>query len=409
MSSESTSYYIVQRNAEIEEAARQLALQEIQRCSTEFAALREKARSFEAAAAGTGVTIALPAEPDPTSSDTSTRAGAEMCLRAWRQVVADSQRIIDQAHGRAASVRFLRSLGAGSGPRTASDVVRDVGAPGSAPGNEQWLASIERILTDATVTSAEMDQLLEETQRLRDSIAQGGNPGPAVESFRQRVAAASAACAARRHESDEAGEVLASLAGLASEEAESVRAQLIEVQSGRSRLPAGLRDQVTRVAQRARAAADDRWVATLVEQELVRLGYQVEVGFSTASGEVTHLQARRRDWVERDGTATHDVQLEFDPRAEGAADGTIEITVRHAPDESLAAAQRNLAAENRWCDDFLVLLHRLKQHEVTLHIPRESRKRPQAATARGRNVLTAASTAGGRTRPAPRSRQRERG
>jgi ElaB/YqjD/DUF883 family membrane-anchored ribosome-binding protein len=279
---------------------------------------------------------------------------------------------------------------------------------GPAPGTGQWLASIERILTDARVTSAEMDQLLEEAKRLRDSVSQGRNPGPAVESFRQRVAAASAACAARRHETDEASELLASLAGLAGEEVESVRAHLIEIQSGRARLPAGLRDQVTRVAQRARAAADDRWVATLVEQELVKLGYEVEVGFSTASSEVTHLQARRRDWVGRDGTVTHDVQLEFDPRAEGAADGAIEIIVRHAPDESLAAAQRNFAAEKLWCDDFLVLLHRLKQREVTLHMPRENLKRPQTATARGRKVINEGSTARPRSSPAPRSRQRER-
>jgi hypothetical protein len=387
MSSESTSYYTVLRNAEIEAAARQAALAAIQQCSREFDELRLAAAAFASRNEDTGVTISLPAAPVATSEGTSTRAGAEAHLADWRRTIAEARRVIVSGHGRAASRRFLQALGGGSGPRTARDVVGEMSAQAPAADMSRWLADVERILADARVAPADMEKLLEDAASLRESVQAGRGGGPALESFRQRVAVATAAYVAREREVADAAELQASLAGLTGEDVDATCRQLLEVQSGQRRLTPQLRDRTAEVARRAKAAADDRWVARLVEQELVRLGYQVESGFSTETGEVTHLQAHRRDWVERDGTVAHDILLAFDTHAGVTEDGAIEITVRHAPDESLTGARRNLAVEQRWCADFPSLLHRLKQSEVDMWLQRANLKPAQAAPAVGRRVL----------------------
>ncbi|GGV04168.1 hypothetical protein GCM10010275_49450 [Streptomyces litmocidini] len=211
---------------------------------------------------------------------------------------------------------------------------------------------------------------------------------------RLRVQRANEAAEAARHEADEALGLLHDLEGFedtGETEADSVRALLAEVVSGRRALDRPLRRRAADCRAAAEAEAEQRYVVSTVTDALADLGYQVGGGFETLTVADGVLRLSRSEWPE------HAVNLAVDRQGGQLRTAVVRTAAGRGDDDAHVDVER----EEQWCRDFRELRGRLAEAGLRTDV--------QVAVPPGRvpvPLVVAPAASGPRARPGHRERER---
>ncbi|MEV6829507.1 hypothetical protein [Amycolatopsis sp. NPDC051102] len=242
------------------------------------------------------------------------------------------------------------------------------------------LAAVTRILGRLTP-----DATAEERAKVLAAAAQVAVPRPDVdpdtllEELRLRVQRADARARTRRADAISAARLLQAIP------AGPVRAELESVVAAQRPLDAGLRARAAQAAEHVRRELEHSYVRASVADTLADLGYTVDEGFSTVTGNPDRLRLVRPDWQQ------HAVQLVINQDEVRAA--VIRLEDRPGADARREDAER----EEEWCDDLAKLRTALDgsgMHVVERHL-----------VPPGERVVPVAKRAG---RPVPAREQRRR-
>jgi hypothetical protein len=156
--------------------------------------------------------------------------------------------------------------------------------------------------------------------------------------LRLRIQEANCRARDRRDERSLAARLARELAELPG--AEDVLAALGDVVAGARGLDATLREEAFRLRERARAADEQRYIATAISHAFADLGYEVTEGFETLTVVDGEATLTRGDWPQ------HAVKVRVEGTTVRAA------MVRTTPAESLDQRRLDVEREKQWCSSF---------------------------------------------------------
>ncbi|WP_410597388.1 hypothetical protein [Amycolatopsis sp. lyj-23] len=218
-------------------------------------------------------------------------------------------------------------------------MARKAAAPRTPPPSA--LAAVTRILGRLTPEASAEDRA-----EVLAAAAQVAVPRPDVDhdtlldELRLRVQRAGERARERRAEAVSAARLLQAIpAGSPDPDLAGVRAELESVVGGRRRWDPGLADRAARAAERVRRELEHSYVRASVADTLAGLGYTVDEGFATVTGNPDRLRLVRPEWQQ------HAVQLVIDEDQVRAA--VIRLEDRAGADARREDAER----EEQWCGD----------------------------------------------------------
>lgn len=206
------------------------------------------------------------------------------------------------------------------------------------------LAAVTRILGRLTP-----DASAEDRADVLAAAAQVAVPRPDVDhdtlldELRLRVQRADARARARRAEAVSAARLLQAIPASPDPELAAVRTELESAVAGRRALDAGLQARAAQAAEHVRRELEHSYVRASVADTLAGLGYTVDEGFATVTGNPDRLRLVRPDWQR------HAVQLVINQDEVRAA--VIRLEDRPGADARREDAER----EEEWCDDLAKL------------------------------------------------------
>ncbi|MGW3992452.1 hypothetical protein [Amycolatopsis sp. NPDC004772] len=202
------------------------------------------------------------------------------------------------------------------------------------------LAAVTRILGRLTPEASAEDRA-----EVLAAAAQVAVPRPDVDhdtlldELRLRVQRADARARARRAEAVSAARLLQAIPASPDPELAAVRTELESAVAGRRALDAGLQARAAQAAEQVRRELEHSYVRASVADTLAELGYTVDEGFATVTGNPDRLRLVRPDWHR------HAVQLVINQDEVRAA--VIRLEDRPGADARREDAER----EEQWCDD----------------------------------------------------------
>ncbi|MGH3911370.1 MAG: hypothetical protein ACRDRM_11130, partial [Pseudonocardiaceae bacterium] len=171
-----------------------------------------------------------------------------------------------------------------------------------------------------------------------------------------------------------------------------LRAALESVVAGRRELDSELHTDALAACERVRAEQESGYVRDALTRGLEKLGYQVDQGFDTFTGQGARLRLARDEWPE------HAVSMVVDSGEVRA------MVVRTEIADGDDAMRLDLEREQQWCADFEELRDRLVGDGLRLDVqrlvPPGERHVPVAAPRRSEK---------GRSEKGSRQERRERG
>jgi hypothetical protein len=207
------------------------------------------------------------------------------------------------------------------------------------------LAAVTRILGRLAP-----DASAEDRAQVLAAAAQVAVPRPDVDhdtlldELRLRVQRADARARTRRAEAMSAARLLQAIpAGAADPELAGVRAELESVVAAQRPLDADLEARAARAAERVRRELEHSYVRASVADTLAGLGYRVDEGFATVTGNPDRMRLVHPDWHQ------HAVQLVLGEDEVRAA--VIRLEDRVGTDARREDAER----EEQWCGDLAKL------------------------------------------------------
>jgi len=219
-------------------------------------------------------------------------------------------------------------------------------------------ATIDRVLGRLLpgAAGAEWDALVAAVAHTRaaSGLIDGRNR---VDDLRRRVDRLNALTEQRRADAAEAAGLLQPPRAVAGEEAEKLRAALVEVVAGRRPLDAPLRGAATAQCQAIQDEANRRYVREEILSGLRELGYDTDDGLATAVPDGHALTLRRDDW------GRHAVRLVIDGDS-GEVRSMVVRTEAGDGDQKIADTRR----EGQWCSAVGSLTDRLDRDGVQTRI-----------------------------------------
>jgi hypothetical protein len=161
-----------------------------------------------------------------------------------------------------------------------------------------------------------------------------------LDELRLRVQRADERARARRANAVAAAMMLQAVpVGFADPELPGLRIELESVVAGQRALDAGLRARAEQAAARVRAQLERDYVRASVVDTLAGLGYEVDEGFATVTGNPDRMRLHREDWN------GHAVQVVVNGDEVRAA------VIRLEDKVGTDARREDVEREEQWCDD----------------------------------------------------------
>jgi hypothetical protein len=289
----------------------------------------------------------------PPAAGVGTTEALERYVALADRFVIDAQAAIGRAHAVGRLRALIAETPAASAPvgdwsaelrARAASARNDREAPAVAQG-VRLSETVERVVTRLQAA------LPPEEQRRIDALAgeivacgDAARAEALLSELRLQVQRTNERAARARHDAEVATNLALQLGGLDGDDVVAVRAQLQDVQDRRLPMRPDLVAEVDAVRKRAEKRADDAYVATVLDEELTRLGYVTGPTFTTLFTRGGESLLRRPEQPE------YGVEIGVDSAA-----GTIDLNVvRLALPKSerpAATAENDKRAEERWCRD----------------------------------------------------------
>ncbi len=278
----------------------------------------------------------------------------------------------------------------GGGPADAASMLTAHQVAGTAPPPD-LVEACGRILGGLTadVPADDRAEVLAAVARVRECTTPAERQVWLAE-LRVRVRQANEATAEHRDQARTAATMLQALAE--SGTTEELRAELEGVIARRRALDPDLHAEALAACERVRAEREKGYVRDSLTRALEKLGYEVDQGFDTFTGQGARLRLVRDEWPE------HAVSVVVD------SDEVRAMVVRTESAEGDDAGRLDLEREQQWCADFEELRDRLVGDGLRLDVqrlvPPGERHVPVAAPRRSEK---------GRSEKGSRQERRERG
>ena len=276
---------------------------------------------------------------------------------------------------------FRETIGglAGKGRRQSS-VKAD--ATVAAPDKAEREAIIERLLQDAGESVAEPE--IVDCARLAIEAEQGVRFETLRNELRYRIQKRKDAARARNKEILMAARLRDRLAGLEGEEVATLARELRRVEEGEISMRPSLASEVEAAVNAARSRADREYAATVLREELTRLGYLVEEGFESLFVSGGKLRLHKPDLRE------YHVVMSVNP-VKGSLGAYVARTGEANQKLSEERRYRDREMEETWCKDLRVLLTESERKGIHTQIteqlaPGQQAVVVQAAPARAPNA-----------------------
>lgn len=269
-------------------------------------------------------------------------------------------------------------------------------AAGSAPPAE-LVEACGRILGGLTVDvpAAGRADVLTAVARVRECTTPAERQGWLAE-LRVRVRQVNTAAARHRDQARTAATMLQALAGSAEPDTGTLRAELERVVAGGRELDSALHTDALAACERVRAAQEAGYVQEALTRGLEKLGYQVDQGFDTFTGQGARLRLARDEWPQ------HAVSVVVD-------DGEVRaMVVRTENADGDDAARLDLEREQQWCADFEELRDQVAGEGLRLDVQRLVPPGERHVPVAARRPAGKKSAAKGRAAPAQERRERGR-
>ncbi|MGH3908588.1 MAG: hypothetical protein ACRDTE_31045 [Pseudonocardiaceae bacterium] len=318
-------------------------------------------------------------------------------LTAWCADTDQALERVEQAlltEAESAVSVVLASVTGGGGPADAATMLTAHQAAGTAPPPD-LVEACSRILGGLTadVPADDRAEVLTAVARVRECTTPAERQVWLAE-LRVRVRQANEATAQHRDQARTAATMLQALAE--SGTTDELRAELQGVIARRRALDPELHTEALGACARVRAEREKGYVRDSLTRALEKLGYEVDQGFDTFTGQGARLRLVRDEWPQ------HAVSVVVD------SDEVRAMVVRTESAEGDDAGRLDLEREQQWCADFEELRDRLVGDGLRLDVqrlvPPGRRHVPVAAprgSAKGRSVE--------RPHPATPQDKRERG
>jgi len=276
---------------------------------------------------------------------------------------------------------FKETIGglAGKAPRQSSV---KAAATVAAPGKAEREAIIERLLQDAGESVAEPE--IVDCARLAIKAEQGVRFETLRNELRYRIQKRKDAARARNKEILMAARLRDRLAGLEGEEVATLARELRRVEEGKISMRPSLASEVEAAVNAARSRADREYAATVLREELTRLGYLVEEGFESLFVSGGKLRLHKPDLRE------YHVVMSVNP-VKGSLGAYVARTGEANQKLSEERRYRDREMEETWCKDLRVLLTESERKGIHTQIteqlaPGQQAVVVQAAPARAPNA-----------------------
>ncbi|HEU0089244.1 MAG TPA: hypothetical protein VFQ77_16625 [Pseudonocardiaceae bacterium] len=327
---------------------------------------------------------AAPGLPAPLDLRGQSREQLTAWCVATDQALANAERAL-LAEAAAAVSGLLDTVTTGE-PTDAAGALAAHQAAGSAPPAE-LVAACRRILGGLRA-DADRAQVLAAVARVRECATPADRQGWLAE-LRVRVREANAAAAQRQQQARTAATMLQALAGSSPSRSAPVttrlQTELADVVAGRRVLDAELHRQAMAACEQVRLEQEAGYVRDSLTRGLEKLGYQVDQGFDTFTGDGARLRLVRDQWPE------HAVSMVVE-------DGEVRaMVVRTESAEGDDGVRLDVEREQQWCADFDELRDELAGDGLRLDV--------QRLTAPGERQVPVAAR---RRRPAAQHQERQR-
>ncbi|MFN2495709.1 MAG: hypothetical protein ABR608_07360 [Pseudonocardiaceae bacterium] len=246
---------------------------------------------------------------------------------------------------------------------SAATVLTEHATTGTAPPPE-LLEACSRILGGLTteVSAADRAEVLAAVARVRDCTTPAERQGWLAE-LRVRVRQANGTAARHREQARTAATMLQALAESTAAPAAQLRAELEGVVAGHRALDPVLHQNALAACEQVRAGQEDAYVRDALTRALDKLGYEVDQGFDTFTGQSLAGRGTRLRLV-RDRWPQHAVSLLVDGGEVRA------MVVRTESAEGDDAERLDAEREQQWCADFEELRDQVASDGLRLDVQR---------------------------------------
>lgn len=338
----------------------------------------------------------VPGLPGPlVLADQSLEQLTAWCAETDRALGAAERSLLAEATAAVSVVLDSVRAGLTSVEANAATALGEHAAAGAAPPAE-LVEACGRILGGLTVDvpAAGRSEVLTAVARVRECTTPAERQGWLAE-LRVRVRQANTTAARHRDQARTAATMLQALAGSGEPDTATLRAALQSVVAGRRRLDSTLHADALGACDRVRAAQEAGYVQEALTRGLEKLGYQVDQGFDTFTGQGARLRLARDEWPQ------HAVSVVVDSGEVRA------MVVRTEDADGDDAARLDLEREQQWCADFEELRDQVADEGLRLDVqrlvPPGERHVPLAARRPAEKGRPA------KERSAPKQERRERG
>ena len=281
-------------------------------------------------------------------------SGGVESIEAWNAATRSRFDAVDGALRRSRNeiwaVELIQVLteGRDSGPAARLEVERAVGAEERAGASAVELAAslLGKLHRDAT--DLEREAVAEAAQLVSDATP--GQRATRLTDLRARIQLVAKAAEGRSHDAERAEALLATLAGLSGSQVGWARSLLEKVMARETPLLEADVARIREIESEARRRSEDQFVAEVLSDALLGLGYELGPGFATALTSDQPVYAAHERW------ADHAVELTF------SRGRVVTRVVRSGSTTSEA----DVAAERAFCADFGHLTAEAHEHGVEM-------------------------------------------
>ncbi|HEY2766583.1 MAG TPA: hypothetical protein VGJ13_21610 [Pseudonocardiaceae bacterium] len=318
----------------------------------------------------------------------------EWCAAADRALAGAERALLDEA---ASALSVVLTSVAGGSTDAAGLLTKHREADAAAP--PELIEACGRILSglSADVPADDRAEVLAAVAQVRECRTAAERQSWLAE-LRVRVRVANGAAERRREQTGTAATMLQALADSGGPRAVQLRAELADVVAGHRVLDPGLRQEALAACAQVRAERESGYVRESLARALEKLGYQVDQGFDTFTGDGSRLRLVRDQWPE------HAVSMIVD----GAELRTMVVRTESAEGDD--AARLDLEREQQWCTDFEELREQVAVDGLRLDVQRlvAPGERHVPLAGRGQRKATRGQSARQQNRPPGNGLERDR-
>lgn len=276
-----------------------------------------------------------------------------------QQIQVFNERLAKNLAQALAIVEFKQMIRVIGGERNERQEQRQSVTTSPAPGKAEREALIESLLKGAGDSIAEPAVL--ECARMAIEAEQKARFDTLKTELRYRIQKRNDAARARNEQISLAARLRDRLAGLEGEGIANLAEELGRVEKGEIALRPSLASEVEAAVEAARSRADREYAATVLREELTRLGYLVEEGFESLFLSGGKLRLHKPDLRE------YHVVMSVNP-SKGSLAAYVARTGE--PNEKLSEErrQRDREMERTWCNDLGALLSESRRKGIETNI-----------------------------------------